>query len=174
VIRDARERGRSLAVFFLAVGPELFRDLEDAGLVEPGEPARERAQDEWECFALYACVRGLVAAGGFGLETVDAVDSLHEAVAERWGLEGADPERLAARRARVAARYAEYGEIGQAAGKNAALASRRLAEAAARHMAGPSSPAPELVETVGALHDALAEGAAEAVRRAGHDGTPEG
>ena len=41
-------------------------------------------------------------------------------------------------------------------------------------MAGPSSPAPELVETVGALHDALAEGAAEAVRRAGHDGTPEG
>ena len=173
MIRDPRERGRSLAEFFRIVGPQLFRDLEDAGLVDPRGPAGEHARAEWECFALYACVRGLVAAGGFGSETMEAVDSLHEAVAERWRLEGADPERLAARRARVAARYSEYGGIGQSAGSNAALAARGLAEAAARHMAEPASAAPELVETVGALHESLAEGAAEAVRRAGRDGTPE-
>jgi hypothetical protein len=42
---------------------------------------------------------------------------------------------------------------------------RRLGEAAAQHLAGVDPPA-ALAELAGSLHEALAEGAAEAVRQA--------
>jgi hypothetical protein len=175
VIRDPQRRGHVLADFFLSVERRLYADLAESGVLPVEEPAAAstgaaipagHARAEWECFALYACVRGLVAAGGFNRETAAAIDALHERVIEAWG-EGGAPATGAARSDRIAERYAEYGGIGQAGGAaGAATVTRRLGEAAARHMARRDPPPPALAELVGALHETLAEGAAEAVRQA--------
>jgi len=163
MIHDPVERGRALGRFHAEVAPRLFRDLDEAGLLS--DVARGRSR-EWDCFALYACVRGLVAAGGFNRETAAAIDALHATALAAWTERSPAGETSEARRALIAERYAEYGAIGQAeeASGPAAL-TRRLGEAAARHLAHPAPASPELIEMVGALHEALAEGASEAVRR---------
>jgi hypothetical protein len=163
VILDPERRGRELGELYRALVSRLFDDLEASGVL-PAATDRAAARAEWECFALYACVRGLVAAGGFNRETGQAIDALHDDVMAAWAREP-NGESLELRRGRVSERYSEYGAIGQAGGAaGATTVTHRLGEAAARHMAG--EPPPEaLVETAGALHESLAEGAAEAVRR---------
>jgi hypothetical protein len=163
MIGDPVRRGEVLAEFFRTVTPRLFRDLEESDAL--GDVDREVARVEWDAFALYACVRGLVAAGGFNRETAAAIDALH-AHAVDPGPAASDDAAIAPR-ARIAERYAEYGAIGQAGGASgAATVTQRLGEAAARHMSGGAPPDPKLAETVGLLHETLAEGAAEAVRGA--------
>ncbi|OGF24157.1 MAG: hypothetical protein A2V63_03145 [Candidatus Eisenbacteria bacterium RBG_19FT_COMBO_70_11] len=169
MIADPARRGRALAGFYPAVAPRLYLDLAEAGVLPDAGAAESavRARHEWECFALYACVRGLVAAGGFNRETGAAIDALHEAVLEDWMRAEGATEAFDRRRARVAERYAEYGAIGQEGGAaGAETVTRRLGEAAGRRIAGDAIPADGLAEMAGALHEALAEGAAEAVRRA--------
>jgi len=168
VIADPVRRGHALAGFYRAVAPRLFRDLEESGALPRGADAgaRARARDEWECFALYACVRALVAAGGFNRETGAAIEALHEDV---LGLPAVGEPRSPAveRRVRVAERYAEYGAIGQAGGAaGAATVTQRLGEAAARHMAAPAAAGEALAEIAGTLHEQLVEGASESVRTA--------
>ena len=157
MIADPERRGRSLATFALAAIPRLWQDVAESG----GLPDEAPLRHEWECFALYACVRGLVAAGGFNRETAAAIDAMHEAVLETWSAD--DAASFDARRARAAERYAEYGGIGQEGGAaGAATVTLRLGEACARHLrAGEDG---DLAALVGAVHEALAEGAAEAVR----------
>jgi len=166
VIADPVRRGHALAEFYRSVAPRLFRDLEETGALPGGADAgaRERARDEWECFALYACVRALVAAGGFNRETGAAIEALHESV---LGLPvaGEPRSRPVERRVQVAERYAEYGAIGQAGGAAGAdTVTQRLGEAAARHMAAPASAGEALEEIAGTLHEQLVEGASESVR----------
>ena len=157
MITDPERRGRALATFALAAIPRLWQDVAESGEL-PDEPA---LRHEWECFALYACVRGLVAAGGFNRETAAAVDAMHEAVLEAWSTE--DAAAFDARRARAAERYAEYGALGQEGGASgAATVTARLGEACARHLR--ASDDGDLAGLVGVVHEALAEGAAEAVR----------
>jgi hypothetical protein len=166
LIADPAGRGRALAEFYRQVAPRLFGDLEESGALPAGAnaAAREHARDEWECFALYACVRGLVAAGGFNRETGAAIEALHESVLG-VPVVGAPDSQPVLLRARVAERYAEYGAIGQAGGAaGAATVTRRLGEAAARHLAAPAPPGEALAEIAGALHEQLVEGATEAVR----------
>lgn len=161
MIADPARRGEVLAEFFRTVTPRLFRDLEESDALPPGVDV-DVARVEWDAFALYACVRGLVAAGGFNRETAAAIDSLHA-----HAVGAGEDEAATAPRARIAERYAEYGAIGQAGGASgAATVTQRLGEAAARHMSGGRAPDPKLAETVGLLHETLAEGATEAVRRA--------
>src|SRR5205814_2018375 len=140
----------ALATFALAAIPRLWRDVAESG----GLPDETRLRHEWECFALYACVRGLVAAGGFNRETAGAIDAMHEAVLEHWGTE--DAAAFDARRARAAERYAEYGGIGQDGGAaGAETVTARLGVACARHLrAGEDA---DLAALVGAVHEALAE-----------------
>jgi hypothetical protein len=167
VIDDPARRGEALAEFALAALPRLWREIaESAGL--PEDSAAHR--NEWDCFGLYACVRGLVAAGGFNRETAAAVDAFHAGVFEAWARDlgaAGDP-----RRAMTAERYAEYGTIGQDGGASGAeTVTRRLGEACAVHLAAVPRPratiAPtELAALVGAVHESLSEGAAEAVRQA--------
>ena len=167
MIQDPERRGQALAEFFAALAPRLLADLEESGLValEPVE-ARARVRREWECFALYACVRALVAAGGFNRETAAAIDALHRAVLERWLAEEPTLESFESRRSALAPRYEEYGRIGQEGGAaGAATVTQRLGEAAARHMSA-GDPDAALARLVGGLHEALAEGGAEAVRSA--------
>lgn len=167
MIAEPAARGRALARFALAALPRLFEQIEEAGVLPAGAAARAHARREWEAFALYAGVRGLVAAGGFNRETASAVDALHEAVLESW-MTAPDPgDAFEARRARVADRYAEYGAIGQDGG---ASVTARLGQAAARHMSAPGSPPEGLADLAGAMHEALAEGAAELVRRGAEPG----
>ncbi len=170
MIPDPEARGRALSDFYRTVEPRLFADLEQAGVLAAGSDAGAlaTARREWQCFALYACVRGLVAAGGFNRETARAIDAMHESVLERWKAEEGSAETLEARRARISERYAEYGVIGQEGGASGApTVTRRLGEAAARHLAGGAEASRELAEVVGGLHEALVEGSAEAVRRGG-------
>jgi hypothetical protein len=157
VIADPEARGAALARFHLAVAPRLAADLADSGAV----PAGAAAADEWECLAVHASVRGLVAASGFGAATALAVDAFHRAVLEAWMEASPSLEAFDARRLRLADRHAEYGAIGL--DEPAGDAHRRLGEAAARHAGAPD--APDLAALLAALHEALAEGAAEAVRR---------
>ncbi len=169
MIRDPERRGRALADFYRAVAPRLFHDLEESGLLPEGSEAgaAERVRAEWECFALYACVRGLVAAGGFNQETAAAIDALHESVLSSELEPVPGPEAVGRRRVLVSERYAEYGAIGQEGGASgAASVTARLGAAAARHMVAPLPPGDALCEMAGALHEALAEGAAESVRSA--------
>lgn len=167
MIADPGGRGRALAMFFVEVAPRLWTDLIEAGVLPaaPDDAAVHRARIEFECFLLYACVRGLVAAGGFNRETGAAIDAMHEAVLEQWMSEAADLDAFQARRALVAERYAEYGDIGQQGGAaGAATVEGRLGLAAARHMTLEPEPSGPLAALVGALHETLVEGAAEAVR----------
>jgi hypothetical protein len=167
VIADPARRGRALAGFYAAVAPRLFHDLAESALPEGDGAALERARAEWECFALYACVRGLVAAGGFNRETGAAIEALHEEALGPLVPGAPETAARAERRALVARRYAEYGAIGQEGGAaGAGTVARRLGEAAARHMAAPAAPAETLAELAGALHEQLVEGATEAVRAA--------
>jgi hypothetical protein len=168
VIADPERRGSELAAFFALVAPRLFAEILESGILPDrvAAPDPAGARQEWECFALYACVRGLIAAGGFNRETATAIEALHENALGPLE-DGAPPSSIAARRARIAERYAEYGAIGQAGGASgAATVTQRLGEAAARHIAGLDPPPPDLVELVGSLHESLAEGAAESVRAA--------
>ncbi len=168
MIRDPQARAEALAGWLVRVEDALWRDLEDSGLL-PAPPAGEphRARLEWQCLALYAGVRGLVAAGGFNTETVAAVDRLHGCMAEAWERESPPLEAPGPRHARVAERYAEYGRIGQELeARGAAQVAARLGEACAAHVARPAAAAPPLAEQLGALHDALVEGATAAVRDA--------
>jgi hypothetical protein len=169
VIADPTRRGRSLAEFYGAVAPRLFRDLEESGALPSGADAVAvaRARTEWESFALYACVRALVAAGGFNRETGAAIEALHEAALGSLIAGAPGAVEAAGRRARIAERYAEYGAIGQEGGAaGAESVTRRLGEAAARHMAAPGTPGVPLIEIAGSLHEQLVEGATEAVRAA--------
>ncbi|MEO5619209.1 MAG: hypothetical protein ABIS67_15675 [Candidatus Eisenbacteria bacterium] len=167
MISDPARRGETLAAFALDALPRLWREIaESAGLPEDSRPHR----NEWDCFGLYACVRGLVAAGGFNRETAAAVDAFHARVFETWAAESAgvdDP-----RRAMTAERYGEYGTIGQDGGAaGAATVALRLGKACALHLNAVPEPRAslaedELAELTGEVHEALSEGAAESVRMA--------
>lgn len=165
---DPDRRGREVAAIYLEHAPRLFEDLiaSDVWARTRGAGAAEHARREWESFALYACVRGLVAGGGFNRETAAAIDALHDAVTEAWRAQSRDES---AGRAHVSERYAEYGEIGQAGGASGAESvTLRLGAAAARHMTGaePGDDLGELAELAGALHESLAESVTEHLRRA--------
>ena len=163
------ERGRVLARLLSELAPQLFQDLEESGLLGAmaAPAARATARREWECFALYAGVRGLVASGGFNRETGAAIDALHEEALAGWSPEEHEGEEVSERRRLISERYAEYGAIGQAGGKSgAATVPARLGKAAARHMLSGAEPDPALAELVGHLHESLAEGAAGAMRHA--------
>jgi hypothetical protein len=167
VIADPITRGRTLAEFYFRLESALWNDLEGSRVLPSVVSAQ--ARDEWSLFALYACVRGLVAAGGFNTETVAAVDAMHEAVRTAWGLRpeaaGLACTSRPAVLALLSARYAEYGRIGQELeASGAALVTQRLGEAAAAHVSAPEPPSEALETTLGGLHEALAEGAADAVR----------
>ncbi len=156
--------GRALAAFHHDVEPALWADLEQSGALA-GAPA-DQARAEWECLALHACVRGIVAGGGFADATADAVDAMHERVLERWAAEAATPADLAARRERLANRYAEYGRLGQereAEGPEGVAVALGLAAAA--HVFAPADAPAAAAATLADLHAAMTEGAAEVVRR---------
>jgi hypothetical protein len=166
-MRDPEAVGRDVAELFAAQAPALFEDLVSSGLLGAldGE-ARTLALLEWECFALYACVRGIVAGGGFNRESGRAIEVLHDtAVPSRLAsARSTDAETL---RRRVSERYEEYGTIGQEGGASgAATVTERLGRAAARHMMDAETPPAAAVETIGHLHESLAEGVAEIVRDA--------
>jgi len=165
MISDPIRRGEALAALYFRLEPRLYADLDEAGVLpaRADEGAEARVRAEWACFALYACVRGLIAAGGFNRETAGAVDALHAAVTHAWLKDASAPGA----RERVADRYAEYGTIGQSGGASAAkTVGIRLGAAAARHMSADAAVPEGLAEMAGALHESLAEGAAEAVRSA--------
>ncbi len=163
---DPQHTGRLVAELFLAHSPGLFAELERSSLWRSAAVGgRATAEREWEAFALYACVRGLVAGAGFNRETADALDAMHEAVLDHWRREPSG-DNTDERFARIAERHAEYGAIGQAGGKSgAATVIARLGEAAARHMTGGVA-GPELAGLIGDLHETLAESVAEKAREA--------
>ena len=108
MIRDPSGRGQALAEFYFTVEPRLYADLDEAGVLPVrDDPARaERVRGEWACFALYACVRGLIAAGGFNRETGAAIEALHERVVAAWRDARSDPAADDALRRRISERYA--------------------------------------------------------------------
>ena len=161
---DPQQTGVRIAELFLAHAPGLFSEIVRS---QPWRTAAvrdlEHAEREWEAFALYACVRGVVAGAGFNRETADALDAMHQAVLDAWararGAGGTEENRR-----RIAQRHAEYGAIGQAGGKaGASTVTARLGVAAARHITGGGT-APELAGLIGELHETLAESVAGAVR----------
>ena len=156
---DPAASGRLLAMLFAGVEPRLWADLVETGRV-PAERT-DAARAEWECLALDACLRGLVAAGGFGERTAEAVDAFHTAVLEQWSGAGTP---LAPRRERLTARYEEYGALArglEAAG--AARVSATLGATAAAHACAPGAAPEELATFLGAMHEAITEGALAAL-----------
>ena len=163
MIADPPATGRALAELYAASEPALWRDLAESIL--PSAALAPRLRREWECLALYACLRGLVAAGGFGEPTERAIEALHAAVYERWAAEPVAGETLESRRARVTARYEAFGRLAREAD-----ASGRTSPSFGLHAAQCAAPDgvadPDLAGLLGDLHEMLAEGAAETVRRA--------
>lgn len=156
--------GLRLADFFRGAEPRLWGDLADSGAVPAGLGGPARA--EWECLALDACLRGLVAAGGFGDATARAVDGFHAALLEGWAA-GAPVAALAARRERLTARYEEYGRIARdLEASGAARVSAAIGAAAAAHACAPAAAPDALAAVFAALHESLAEGAAAFLRDA--------
>ena len=178
MIADPHARGRALAEFHGSVSRRLWEDLLESGVLEPaGDVEMARRRSEWHAFMLYACVRGLVAAGGFNRETAEAIDALHEHALEDLLVDAGSLVAFADARAHIAERYAEYGRIGQDGprGESPESLSRRLGQAAAAHLV--AAPSEALVLMVGSLHEMLAEGATQAVRTMGertHNGRGDG
>ena len=161
MIADPEARGAALAGFLDAVSPRLWRDLDDSGLLPwapPGERERQRA--EWDDLCLHACVRGLVAAGGFGQDTSRAIDALHRAALERR-MRAGSATAFETSRERLASRYAEYGDIAQRL-DGAPGRAEAVGDAAGRHLV--EAPSDALAELVGGLYELMSEGAAEMVR----------
>jgi hypothetical protein len=159
---DPVASGRLLASLFQGVEPRLWTDLTDTGAVPAGAETAARA--EWECLALDACLRGLVAAGGFGERTVEAVDEFHAAVLAGWAGEAGAGD-LDERRSRLTARYEEYGRIArELESKGAARVSAMLGATAAAHACSPGAPPESLAALLAAMHEALVEGAMAALR----------
>jgi hypothetical protein len=169
VIPDPARRGRAVAELWSHLGPGLFRDLEESGLLPVASPdARRQALREWEHFSLYACVRALVAGGGFTDETGRSLDAFHAAALESLMLDAPSVEAFAERREVIAARYAEFGELGQKESRGGdPQVAQALGRAAARHMVAPGEPSEALAELVGSLHEALVEGAGDLIERGG-------
>jgi hypothetical protein len=163
-MRDPEAVAREVATLFVNHAPELFEELTASRALGPlDDTARGHALLEWECFALYACVRGIVAGNGFNRETARAIEVMHDVLVPS-GLASAATTDAESLRARIAERYDEYGTIGQEGGASgAATVTERLGLAAARHMLGSEPPAPA-AETIGHLHESLTEGVAELVR----------
>lgn len=162
MIRDPERRGERLAQFHGAIAPRLWQDLLDSGVLPfagPGERDRQRA--EWDDLCLHACVRGLVAAGGFGEDTAVAIDALHRAVLEAR-MRGDAIEPFETARDRLAERYAEYGDIARRQDGAPGLA-EAIGDAAGRHLV--EAPSDELAQLVGGLYEVMTDGAAEAVRQ---------
>jgi hypothetical protein len=160
---DPAESGRLLAALFEGVEPRLWADLSEAGVAPAGGETAARA--EWECLALDACLRGLVAAGGFGERTAQAVDAFHESLLEIWTADGAP---LAPRRERLTARYEEYGRLArELEAKGAARVSAVLGATAAAHACAPAAPPEALAALLAAMHEALVEGAIATLRSPG-------
>ena len=166
----AERLGREIGEMFREQAPTLFADLLESGTLACGSTpeALERARLEWECFALYACVRGIVAGADFGGPTAEAIDAFHAAAVPE-PTSDAGLAAVAELRRRASERYDGYADIGKAGGASgAATVTLRLGSAAARHMLG-AEPSLELAELVGGLHENLAEVVADAVRRARAD-----
>jgi hypothetical protein len=163
MIEDPTRRGRSLGGFFRRLEPALWSDITESGLLPDSDD--HRARREWECFALYACVRGLVAAGGFEEGNVRAIDALHDEVAEGW--DAGEAGGAAARREHASRRYDEYGDLVRThAAEGDDVVTARLGEAAARHICGTDIANAELGIMLGELHEAIVQGATESVREA--------
>jgi hypothetical protein len=166
---EHERRGREVAALFFEHAPALFAMMTAAAdwpsALRSGE-AHDRARAEWDAFALYACVRGLVAGGGMNRETAEALDAFHDAMLAAPGEPSGAP---VPDRSLLSERYREYGEIGQAGGKaGSATVTQRLGLAAARHMLAEATAdevtLASLAEQVGELHETLAEVIAARVR----------
>jgi len=166
---EAAARGRALAAFWREASAPLFAEIAEA--VPFADAARARR--EWDCLAAYAGVRALVAAGGFGEATADAVDAFHDALFEDWSPAAHDDEEAGARRALLAERYGVYGAIARGADAHEAETAGRLGVAVSRRMAGPAGGpeatlAPEalarLAAIAGDLHLALVEACVEKLK----------
>lgn len=159
----ANPMGRALAAYYFEVEPALWADLDACGALASALPAQARA--EWECLALHACVRGMVAAAGFGDATADAIDAMHEIVLEKW-TSGPGEATFSARRARLTERYAEYGRIGQELESDGVeVIAAALSTAAAAHVFAPSAPPEGAASMLADLHAAMTDGATEVARR---------
>jgi hypothetical protein len=161
------EAGRRVATLFARSAPRLFADLAESGLVPPDAAGRAAARAEWECYALFGVVRGIVAGSGFAPRTAETIDALHAAVFGDWdpAAHGGDTE--AARRALLSKRYEEYETIGQAGGAAGARdAALRLGAAAAAHVCGAGAPDGS-AELLGSMHETLAEAVVSLLSGAG-------
>lgn len=150
--------GARVAALIARSGPSLFQDLADAGAVPDEAAARERARTEWECFALFGCVRGIVAASGFAPRTVETIDALHGAVFAAWESAPRAGDGPVALRALLSRRYSEYETIAQTGGASGAHdVATRLGAAAAQHLFGEAPPPADVAVLLGSMHEALAE-----------------
>ena len=155
---EPREAGARVAALIAHSGPKLFQDLADAGVVPDAAAARERARDEWDCFALFGCVRGIVAASGFAPRTVETIDALHAAVFAAWDSAPHAGDGPEARRALLSRRYSEYETIAQAGGASGAHdVATRLGATAAQHLFGDAPVPADVAVLLGSMHEALAE-----------------
>lgn len=149
---------RALAAFFEDVSPRAYADLVESGVLAGAAPAT--ALHEWQAAALHACVRGAVSMELDATLTADLVDGFHELVFASGQL--GESHELQARRATIAARYAEYDglarTLGAAGGDRVPQA---IASACATHMAADDAGA--VRDTLAPLLEALAEGASQAI-----------
>jgi len=165
VISDPLARGRSLAAFFLRLEPSLWADIDASGLLEGTDLGAARG--EWSVLALHACVRGLVAAGGFGDDNARALETFHAEVASAWNADPIVDESADERHERVAERMESYDAIALAAeSRGAETVLERLGTAAARYVSGTDIARAGLADMLSELHDAIAQGSAESVREA--------
>ena len=148
------EAGQRVAALFESAAMRLFEDLAQSGAIP--EPARASARQEWDYYALFGCVRGIVAARGFAPKTADTINTLHSEVFRLWdatALGGMDTTR----RATLGRRYEAYETIAQAGGAAGADdVAQRLGAEAARHMIGEDAAA-DIVDILGSMHELLAE-----------------
>ena len=173
------EAGRRVAALFARSAPQMLADLVDAGIVPTLESAGEQARAEWDCFALFGCVRGIVAGSGFAPRTAETIDALHAAVFADWDPTAHGGDTADARRALLARRYEEYETIAQAGGAAGAHdAATRLGVAALEHLIGGAASAADLTELLGSMHETLAEAVVALLSGEGElprsDETPQG
>ncbi len=149
---------RALATFFEDVSPRAFADLVESGVLAGADDAT--AEREWQAAALHACVRGAVSMEFDATLTADLVDGFHELVFASGQL--GETHELQARRAAIAARYAEYDGLSRTLGAaGGEYVPQAIASACATHIG--SDDAGAVRDTLAPLLEALAEGASQAI-----------
>jgi len=178
VTSEASPVGRVIAMLAAGTGEWLAQLVDSTPVRRLGLSIDvDRIEPEWTAFLLSAAVRGIVAALGFGEASRTAVDRVEwllsmvplasSQVDPDTGVRGLPEPIRSERLARLRLRRDEYAAAALEGGASAATrVPARVGAIGALRLFGLENPPPDVVEVLGDMYEAIAEGVVDLLREA--------